>query len=148
MRRGCTRPRHKRISPHLVRAPREPVDGALQQFYDSLLTVLRRASVRDGEWCQVTCAPTWDGNWTSDCFLAWCWQGQDGQRLLVAVNDAGNQSQCYVRLPFADLEGHSVQLKDLMGAATYDRDGADVLARGLFLDLPPWGYHVFELTAL
>jgi len=110
--------------------------------------VLRRASVRDGEWCQVTCAPAWDGNWTSDCFIAWCWQGQDGQRLLVAVNYAGNQSQCYVRLPFADLEGHSVQLKDLMGAATYDRDGADVLARGLFLDLPPWGYHVFELTAL
>jgi glycosidase len=140
--------RRKRISPHLVRAPREAVNGTLQQFYDSLLTVGRRASVRDGEWCQVTCAPAWDGNWTSDCFIAWCWQGQDGQRLLVAVNYAGNQSQCYVRLPFADLEGHSVQLKDLMGAATYDRDGADILARGLFLDLPPWGYHVFELTAL
>jgi hypothetical protein len=55
----------------------------------------------------------------------------------VAVNYAGNRSQCYVRLPFTDLEGHSVQLKDLMGAATYDRDGADILARGLFLDLPP-----------
>lgn len=75
-------------------------------------------------------------------------RGQDGQRLLVAVNYAGNRSQCYVRLPFTDLEGHSVQLKDLMGAATYDRDGADILARGLFLDLPPWGYHIFELTAL
>ena len=35
--------RKKRISPHLVRAPLEPVDKTLQQFYDGLLTVLRRA---------------------------------------------------------------------------------------------------------
>ena len=27
------------------------------------------------------------------------------ERLLVAVNYAPNQSQCYVRLPFADLGG-------------------------------------------
>ena len=66
----------------------------------------------------------------------------------MAVNYAGTQSQCYVRLPFPDLAGRTVQLKDLMGAATYDRDGGDVLSRGLYLDLPPWGYHVFELTAL
>jgi hypothetical protein len=52
------------------------------------------------------------------------------------------------QLPFADLDGRSVQLKDLIGAAAYERDGADLLSRGLYLDLPPWGYHVFELTAL
>ena len=140
--------RRTRISPHLVRAPREPVDAALQQFYEGLLTVLERPSVRDGQCCLVPCTPAWDGNWTSDCFIAWCWHGHDGQRLLVAVNYAGTQSQCYVRLPFPDLAGRTVQLKDLMGAATYDRDGGDVLSRGLYLDLPPWGYHVFELTAL
>jgi glycosidase len=139
--------RRTRISPHLVRAPLEPPDTALGQFYDRLLAVLRRPAVRDGEWRLLECAPAWDGNWTSDCFLAWCWQGQDGQRLLVAVNYAGNQSQCYVRLPFPDLAGRAVRLKDLMGPAVYDRDGGDLLARGLYLDLPPWGHHVFELTA-
>ena len=138
----------KRISPHLVRAPLGPVDTALQQFYDRLLAVLRRPSVRDGEWRLLPCAPAWDGNWTSDCFIAWCWQGRDGQRLLVAVNYAANQSQCYVRIPFADLNGRSVRLEDLMGGAAYDRVGVEIVSRGLYLDLPPWGYHVFELTAL
>src|SRR6266699_6356291 len=38
-----------------------------------------------------------------DCFLAFAWQGRHGEPLLVAVNYAPNQSQCYVRLPFADL---------------------------------------------
>jgi hypothetical protein len=36
----------------------------------------------------------------------------------------------------------------LMGPATYDRDGGDLASRGLYLDLPPWGYHVFEGTSL
>ena len=70
------------------------------------------------------------------------------QRLIVAVNYAGNQSQCYVRLPFPDLAGRAVRLRDLTGPATYDREGGDVVSRGLYLDLPAWGYHVFELTAL
>jgi hypothetical protein len=61
------------------------------------------------------------------------------------VNYAPNQSQCHVRLPFADLRGRAVRLTDLMGTVHYDRNGADLVARGLYLDLPPWGYHVFSL---
>src|SRR5947208_9959353 len=97
--------RRKRISPHLVRAPVEPVDGTLQQFYHGLLAVLRQPVVRDGQWRLLQCAPAWDGNWTSDCFIAWSWETQDGQRRVIAVNYAGNQSQCYVRLPVPDLSG-------------------------------------------
>jgi glycosidase len=40
--------RRKRISPHLVRGPVEPVDENLRQFYDRLLEVLRHPVVRDG----------------------------------------------------------------------------------------------------
>src|SRR5262249_3574648 len=39
--------RRKRISPHLVRAPEEPVDQELRSFYDQLLAVLKSATVRD-----------------------------------------------------------------------------------------------------
>jgi alpha amylase-like protein len=140
--------RRKRISPHLVRGPYEPVDKPLQQFYDSLLTVLRRPAVREGQWRRLDCLPAWDGNWTSDCFLAGSWQGADEEQLLVAVNYAGNQSQCYVRLPFPELRGRTVRLKDLMGAASYDRSGDDLASHGLYLDVPPWGFHMFETTVL
>jgi hypothetical protein len=140
--------RKTRISPHLVRAPQEPADGTLQRFYGGLLEILRQPTLRDGQWRLLDCVTAWDGNWTSDCFIAWCWQGADGQRRLIAVNYAGNQSQCYVRLPFSGLTGRTVRLKDLMGPASFDRDGNDLAARGLYLDLPPWGYHVFELTAV
>ena len=39
-----------------------------------------------------------------------------------------------------------VRLKDIIGSACYERDGNDLLSRGLYLDVPAWGYHVFELA--
>jgi alpha amylase-like protein len=137
--------RLKRISPHLVRAPIEARDEALPQFYERLVAVLRRPAVRDGGWQLLECAPAWDGNWTWDSFLVFAWQGGESQRLLVTVNFTEHQSQCYVRLPFTDLSGGSVRLGDLMGPASYDRAGTDLVSPGLYLDLPPWGYHVFEI---
>jgi hypothetical protein len=137
--------RTKRISPHLVRGPIEPTNGELEQFYQRLLSVLRLPGVRDGQWQLLECAAAWDGNWTADAFVSFLWQGPAGSRLLVAVNCAGHQSQCYVRLPLPDIGGQQLRFADLMGPATYDRDGNDLASRGLYLDLPPWGYHVFEI---
>ena len=138
--------RRKRISPHLVRAPLEPTEEALHQFYQGLLAVLRQPQVRDGQWCLLEGVPAWEGNGTVDCFLAFAWQGAEGEPLLVAINYAPHQSQCRVRLPFPDLAGRIVRLKDLTGPAEYDRAGDELASGGLYLDLPPWGYHVFALS--
>jgi hypothetical protein len=73
------------------------------------------------------------------------WTGKTGEQRLVAINYAGNQSQCYVRLqaPCAGV----LRFRDVMGTLAFDRDGRDLEARGLYLDMPPWGHHVFEVTA-
>ena len=138
--------RLKRISPHLARAPREQIDEGLGQFYDRLLAVLRHDAVRNGDWRLLECVPAWDGNWTWDCFLVFAWQGAGDERLLVTVNYAQNQSQCYARLPFVDLGNSRWRLTDLLGDATYDRDGNDLQQRGLYLDERPWSARVFTLT--
>jgi hypothetical protein len=140
--------RRKRISPHLVRAPEERIDPRLEKFYERLLAVLRQPVVRAGQWQLLECVSAWEGNETFDGFIAWSWHAEDGQRRLVAVNFAGNQSRCYVRVPFADLGGRTVQLADLMGSARYERDGNDLASRGLYLDLAAWGYHVFDVAPL
>ena len=139
--------RRKRISPHLVRGPLEPTDEAVTRFYEQLLAVVRKTTVRDGEWRLLECVPAWDGNWTWDGFLACGWQ-RDTARVLVVVNYAGNQGQCYVRVPFMDLSGRDVGLTDLMNGARYERDQSDLASRGLYVDLPAWGYHVFEVEAV
>src|SRR5262249_8326858 len=126
--------RTKRISPHLGRAPDEAINPELAKFYDRLLAVLRRTVVRQGQWRLLGGVPAWEGNWTWDGFLAFAWEAPGEDRLLVTVNYAGNQSQCYVRLPFTDLGTRRWRLTDLIGDATYDRDGDGLQARGLFLD--------------
>jgi len=139
--------RKKRISPHLVRGPKEPVDEQLQQFHDRLLAVLRQPVVRDGQWQLLACTPGWEGNWTHDCFLVFAWQGPDREALVAAVNYAPNQSQCHVRLPFAHLAGKQWRLQDQLSTAHHDWNGDDLRSRGLFLDMAPWQTSVFSLVS-
>ena len=122
--------RTKRIPVHLGRGPAEPTDHNLCNFYERLLD----------------CTPAWQDNWTWDGFVSFGWSDEERLRLLVAVNYSANRSQCYVRMPFIELQGKSVVLRDLLGTETYERSGDDILTKGLYLDLPAWGYNVFDVV--
>ena len=136
--------RRKRISPHLVRAPIEHPDDAAKRFYEQLLDVLRLGVVRDGDWRLLECRPAWDDNPTFEGFLAFAWQ-LEAAHLLVVVNYAGTHGQCRVRVPFGDLSGRAVHLTDLMSGARYERAGHDLASAGLYVDLPAWGFHLFDV---
>jgi hypothetical protein len=96
--------------------------------------VLRQPLVRHGQWQLLECVPAWDGNWTWECFLAFAWQGLGGERLLVTVNYAPNQSQCYVRLPFTDLGHGQWRFEDVLGLAGCVSIGPGTVTR----DRPPY----------
>ena len=138
----------KRISPHLGRGPEEPLTVELRDFYGRLLSCLDHPTFKSGEWRQLDCVPGWDGNWTCENFLAYAWQGEGGRLRLVTVNYAPDRGQCHVRLPFDALRSGKFRLKDLMSEASYDWRGDDLLSRGLYLDIPEWGYHVFDVISL
>jgi len=137
--------RKKRISPHLVRAPEEARDIEIGEFYDQLLAILRKPIVKSGEWQWHDCRPAWDGNGSWDSFVAHSWRGSGGERVLIAVNYAPHPGQCYLNLPFQEIKNRSVRFRDSLSSACYIRDGNELLERGLYLDMPPWSYHVFDL---
>jgi hypothetical protein len=137
--------RKKRISPHLVRAPEESPDKEMEEFYDHLLAILRKPIVKSGEWQWLACQPAWDGNGSWDSFVAHSWRGSTGERMLITVNYAPHPSQCYLKLPFPEIKNRSVRLKDSLSPACYIREGNELLERGLYLDMQPWSYHVFDL---
>ena len=138
--------RRMRISPHLIRGPEEEVDAALSEFYLRLLAVLKRPALRDGEWKLLPCGPAWQHNLTWQQYVAYSWQLGAQDRLVVAVNAGGEQGQCFVRLPFGDLDGRQWRLEDLLGEAVYVRDGSDLQTWGLFLDEPAWKAQVFAMA--
>ncbi len=135
-----------RIPVHLGRGPSEPVDEGISDFYGRLLACLKDPAFRDGSWQLLDCRPAWDGNPTAESYVAFSWTGPGDRRRLVAVSYADHQSQCYVALPWSDLEGKIWRLRDLLGTAVYDRPGDDLAARGLYLDMPARGYHVFDVA--
>jgi glycosidase len=135
--------RRAHASVHLARRRSEPADPALQAFYERLLGCLKRPQVRHGHWELYACRPAWEGNATWGQFLAFGWEG--GPRLLAAVNYGATRGQCYVKLPLPELRGKRVLLRDLLSTAQYERDGNELLSNGLYLDMAPWGYHLFEM---
>jgi hypothetical protein len=138
----------KRISPHLVRAPHEPLNTDLRDFYASLLSVLKLPVFKGGVWRLLSCTPAWEGNGSYDSFIAFCWRGIEGERMVVVVNYKPHSSQCYLPLPLIELHGETWRLKDLLSEASYDRDGDDLHVGGLYLDMKPWQYHAFELKKI
>ena len=118
----------------------------METFYNRLFACMRRPETRDGDWALLDTGPAWDGNASGERFLAFSWEGS-ARRLLVTVNYASERGQCYVRLPWRDLGGREWILTDLMHPKTrYERAGDDLGGRGLYLDVPAWGYHVFEVA--
>ncbi len=136
--------RKVKIPVHLRRGPAEPAVPHNLEFYSALLGCMRDPIFREGDWRLLQTRPAWEGNWTSECFLAYAWTGKDGGKRLVATNFSDHQSQCYVGIPWTDLEGRVCRLRDRMGPSTYERNGTELAMQGLYLDLPAWGYHVFE----
>jgi hypothetical protein len=139
--------RRKHLSIHLNRAPVEPPDLAVGEFYRQLLEVLRTPALRNGDWRLLAPIEAWPGNWTWAGFVPALWEGMNGECLMAVVNFQPNQAQCYVRLPVGELAGHPLNLIDLLGPARYRREGDDLMGRGLYLDLPPWGFHLFRIEA-
>jgi len=134
-----------KIPPHLGRGPKEPADKKIEQFYSLLLSRLKESVFREGEWRLLNCTAAWLGNESWDSLIAFAWTGGDKERRLVIVNYSDHYSQCYVTLPWPDLPGNTWCLRDQMSSASYDRDGQELSARGLYLDVAPWRYHVFDL---
>ncbi len=137
---------HKaRIPMHLGRGPHEPIDADLAVFYDRLLECLDQDVFREGQWRLLDARSAWEGNGSNDDFICSAWTGPLDERRVVVVNYSDHQSQCYLALPWPDLGGWQWHLDDALADAAYVRDGSDLTQAGLFLDMPSWGRHVFEV---
>jgi hypothetical protein len=137
-----------RIPVHLRRGPVETLDPSISSFYDRIIACLQDPPFRDGYWQLLDAHPAWNGNGSNEDFLAFTWSGPGDLRRLVVVNYSVHQSQCYLVMPWDDLAGRIWRFHDLLGMAVYDRNGDDLAILGLYLDVPSWGYHVFEVEPI
>nr|WP_269117413.1 alpha-amylase family glycosyl hydrolase [Ramlibacter monticola] len=136
--------RRVRLPVFLARRPQEPVDEELRAFYRTLLAATADRTFHDGDWTLCE-RGGWADNPSWRDVVGWCWRRGDA-RFLVAVNLSERPAQAQVQLPWEDLAGRSWQLDDLLSQARYDRDGDTMRQPGLYVDLPPWGFHLLRIA--
>jgi hypothetical protein len=129
----------------LGRRPTEPTDTGVSEFYRRLLASLSHVVFHEGEWRRIEPREAWDSNPSHVNFVASVWTHETDLRL-VASNLSHDRAQCYLPLELPVLAGRSWLLKDLLSDAEYVRDGDGLLSPGLYLDVPAYGHHLFEIT--
>ncbi len=129
--------------------PPSPIDREQQSFYDRLFACMRRPEVRDGDVAAPRDALGLGGQ---------SHVGPLHRVLLGSVPASGSSSpSTTVRRRgsassvwrSATSAGRRWLLRDLLNPTVkYEREGDELARRGLYLDLPAWGRHVFEVTPL
>ncbi|MGK4003542.1 alpha-amylase family glycosyl hydrolase [Sorangium sp. So ce1036] len=138
-----------RASLHLARAAAEPVDEACLAFHERLLAAVRRPILRTGSF--ATLAPRGPG---ADAFVSYRWEPlpargapRTAAPLVAVVNFAPSRGGCRIPLDVAGVAGRKVLLVDLMTGNEHPRDGDELVdpSRGLGVELPAYGLHLFEI---
>ena len=135
--------RKVRVPVFLDRRPNEPVDRELLAFYDKLSAAIDKPLYREGQWCLCE-RSGWPDNASFQNLVAWSWLKED-DRSLIAVNLSDQPVQARIRVPWAELAGAAWKLTDTLSNVSYEREGAEMLSAGLYVELRPWGYHFFCL---
>ncbi|MYW63349.1 alpha-amylase [Streptomyces sp. SID8379] len=124
----------------------EAPDAGLRAFHERLLARVRHSGMRTGSWRLLECQ-VWPDNDSGRDLIASCWTGGAG-RFLSVVNLSDHPAQAHIPLPWPELGEDVWELTDLVFSEDrYGRSGADLLGTGLYVDLPPWGTHVFSVAA-
>lgn len=132
--------RHARLPVFLGRRPEEPADDELCAFYRTLTHALQRPALHDGDWrlCERS---GWPDNASFENVLAWSWTYRDS-RYLIVINFSDAPAQARVRAAWP--AAGKLLLLDVLSGASYEREHEELSAQGLYVGLPPWGFHFFE----
>jgi hypothetical protein len=134
--------RRVKLPVFLGRRPEEQDHAELQVFYRRLLKSVDSPIFRSGRWslCERT---GWPDNPSYQNIVAWTW-AKDDQRRLVIVNLSDRAAQAQVHVPWDGVQFATWVLSDAFSGARYDREGAEIHRHGLYVDLGPWRFHLFE----
>ena len=132
-----------RLPVFLGRRPVEPVDEGLKRFYGKLLAAIHTPLFHEGAWKLCGCSG-WPDNQSFQNLLAWSWVKDDDRRLIV-VNLSPQAVQARVQVPWGDVQGATWRLTDAFSGWSGDRDGTEMVAAGLYVELQAWDFYFFKI---
>jgi hypothetical protein len=79
--------------------------------------------------------------------VAWSWR-KDDELYLIVINLSDGTAQARVQIPWGDIRGETLYLSDAFSEAAYARDGDEMLAPGLFVELGPYDCSFLKCSRL
>ncbi len=135
---------HTHIPVFLGRGPDEPADPDLREFYGRLLTTIADSELHTADW-QLCDTTGWPDNASHEQLLTWCWRGALSRHLVV-INFSDDPAQARLHLPWHDISGRSWSLQDRLAGESFQRDGDEIAAEGLYVGLDPWQAYVLAVS--
>ena len=69
----------------------------------------------------------------------------DNDRRLIVVNLAEHAAQARVLVPWEEVRGATWRLTDAFSGWSRNRDGNEMVATGLYVELEAWGFYFFQV---
>lgn len=131
---------------HFAKRGSEPLDAALERWYDELFTAIGESKVGRGEPVILEPGPAWADNPSHQAFVIVKWQCGPAEFDLAVVNLASHPSQCFAPVVPREAAQGNWTLRDRFSSETHCRPGDDLASRGLYLDLPGHAFRLFQCT--
>jgi hypothetical protein len=141
---GETAGARRKIPVQLGRCAREAEQPEIAGSYARLLEARQRTAIGKGKAEVLRPLATGPDNPSFLNFVIVQWQTDDAEFDLVVANLAPHRSQCRAPVSAAGLAQQNWTMKDLLGDEVYVRDGKEMAAQGLYLDLPAHGAQIFH----
>ncbi|HVK71046.1 MAG TPA: alpha-amylase, partial [Polyangium sp.] len=130
----------------LARRTDERVDEASLVFHHALLDAMKLDVLRRGHFAMLSPRAAGPGSTSFESFVAYRWDARTSA-VVVVVNFGPSRGHCKLTLDLAGIAGRHVRLVDRIGGEEYRRSGDELLddRRGLYVELPAYGAHLFEV---
>lgn len=136
--------RRIKLPVQINRAADEPARPMLQRFYRRLLREVSRSIYHDGCWRMIEPKPIHSADLTYQNLIAYTWTDANDTRLIV-INLSGEWSRATIEFDNCQrLAGERWLLVDILSESYTRHSGDALLARGLQLETPLFGAHIFR----
>jgi glycosidase len=125
----------------------EEGDPDLLKFYQILLKVIPSKDFEEGNWglCNLESVIENDSLYTNLISYLW-WE--DNKYILIAVNYSPYRLKAHVRIEQIKYGLNDWVFTDLLTGENFKYNGEDLDEYGLFIDLPSWNGHIFNIQEI
>lgn len=120
----------------LLRRPPEKFDEQIFSFYENILLNLKEISDDETNWLVLA----------YQNFIGLL-KNINEVYYLAAVNFSDSRLKCFLRFDIPATPSGKLFFKDIFSTLECLADKLEIISRGLYLDLPSYGFHLFKITA-